>query len=346
MSNQIDNDAKIIADSNWGFGGHKIVRNSSGHIYVVQINDSGYLELHKSTDDGDTWSNITTFNDAITIIHPCIDVDGNDNVYITYCYGASSPYTMKLKKVTPANVITTPVTETIYFETKTPNSYVRAYDDTVHLVWIENTYDLSTESVDIISQISSDYGVSFSSNIDYNLTTTHLAMDEYQPIIGLDLDSSYNIAVAVYYPNYYHMIKFLPNGTFISDTQMTGALDATVQRGSDFVLNKNDEIWNAFFYYSSYQWRIKTYNDGSHLNLAEIVTSFKPGNMVIGCDNDNNIYIYYTKTDEKLYLRKYISDTDTWEAEVTVTTGDGMRPSCELHVLPGKSFIHYTFFSD
>ncbi len=58
-----------------------IARTSSGDIWVVYDNSSGYLSLAISSDNGDTW-NVYYFN--IKADNPVIFADSQDNIYIFY----------------------------------------------------------------------------------------------------------------------------------------------------------------------------------------------------------------------------------------------------------------------
>ena len=71
----------------------------------------------------------------------------------------------------------------------------------------------------------------------------------------------------------------------------------------------------------------------------------KSGMLSLGIDGDYNVYIFYVKYSyEKCYMKKY--NGSTWESEIAITTGDGLRPSCEQHSLLSASKLNFVFYTD
>ena len=69
------------------------------------------------------------------------------------------------------------------------------------------------------------------------------------------------------------------------------------------------------------------------------------GSSSIGVDEDDNVYVYYTKTsDEKTYYRKYDAGEASWETETELIADANVRINTEKHVLAGSTKLHYVYY--
>jgi hypothetical protein len=118
-------------------GGKQIVRTSDGTLYasIVRSGLTNYLEMWKSTNDGDTWTEQDSANSPFTSDYlngPSIAVDSNDFIHIIYSLSFDGPTSSSIKYTTFSTIVdqwnvgSPPVVEEI--EADTVNSDIFSQD--------------------------------------------------------------------------------------------------------------------------------------------------------------------------------------------------------------------------
>jgi hypothetical protein len=347
MANQIDNDSKIISARVEGFGSPSIVRVTGGRIYVAHIIDSGELEVHYSDTNGASWTLDETFTEASNIDMPCIVAYSDTDIALAYSFSTdTNVYTIKVK-VRDNGAGTW---SEVYNATSLDSNYIIKPNLTVnknltsrlHLMFITN--DGST--IDIRHDKTDDKGSSWAGITTKNLATGSTSSYYYRNY-SLDSDPSsgdlyffYHYSLGIFYID-----RFNSSGTY----QSTISVSAGSFIGGCGVVTSENRKWLVTLtsgYLRIWETLLTSGTlSTSSLNISSI--GVLSGNICCGVDGNDNLYVFYTKSaDEKTYSRKYNADSAAWEDEVTLTSGDGLRVSCEQHILPGTEFIHYIFYSD
>ena len=351
MANLIDNDAYELTPDRAGYSGYpNIVRDSNGRIYVAHVNISGYLEIHYSDNEGRNWTLDTTFTDDTDIRCPCLCIDSNDNLYISFTYVVTywTSFTAKVKKRTYA----TGSWSEIRSKTGQPSldffmkSFIAinrcsTYPDRLHFFWVYS----SGASDSIIANEYSDNGGS-----SWSATNTKLVNN--CRIIGFALDTlavngfilfytASNVTPGgdTYYPRTY---SYTHAGAYWDVREI-----ATDMEGLCGILDEDDYDWLIFITTTDvyvYKSTLPGQAYAQSLNFSEVI---KPGSVCISTDESKNIYIFYTKnTDSNLYMRKYSNSESSWKSEVALSSvSDGLNPSCEKRVLPGSEIVSHVYYN-
>lgn len=345
MANQIDTDSKIIGARTEGFGYPSIVRAVGGRIYAVHINDSGELEVHLSDNDGVDWTLDETFSEATDIDMPCIVAYNDTDIAVAYSFAtAADVYTVKVKMRENAGGTWSEVYSAAALDCnyiiKPQLTVNKNLTSRLHLMYITNT----GASVDTNNDFSDNKGVAWNGVTQENLFGASTA-----DWINYSLDSdsiSGNIYMTLYKDegtDYMHLYEFDSDGAYVnvctSPVAVIGACGAVASGNKRWTAYAS-----AFYVYAVYKTGANTGTLGT-ISLS-VTTVILEGSLSMGIDGNDNVYILYTKSDEIAYLRKYDADSDTWGDETAITSGDGLRASCEQHLLPGTEFLHYVFYSD
>jgi len=334
MANQIDTDAKVIAGDNYGFGHPAICRLSNTVMLAAHINQSDELEIHKSIDNGLNWTLKKSLPNAsgcfnFVVINPsraAIVYQKNNNEFEVWVdYGdAGENWSNKLD-------LTTGILSN--------NKALLLYDSNLgrlHIIWQGTSY--------FYGKYSDNNGV------DWTIWTSSSLSDNLADV-DINLSNNY-IYVSHFYGattnNYYYWYDSF--GTYKGNTGNLGTAGNTYY-------DKNlaiDSAGNRYFAY------VRNNTSGGyekleiHRNEGSATILFYPGVGVpiivkgstsIGIDEDDNVYVYYTKTsDEKTYYRKYDAGTATWEAEVELIADANVRINTEKHVLAGSNKLHFCYY--
>ena len=347
MVNQIDNDSKIIGARVEGFGYPSIVRVTGGRIYVMHIINSGELEVHYSDNNGTSWTLDETFTEANSIDMPCIVAYSDTDIAVAYSFStATNVYTIKVKMREHAGG----TWSEIYNATALASTYIIKPSLTVnkniitrlHLMYITN----DGTDIGIRHDKTDDKGSSW-----VGITTKNLysgTNSYYYRNYSLDSDLSSGDLYFFYHEtrlNYFNAYRYNSSGVYQSIINFSA--NAPFIGGCGVVTSVNRKWFVTLIsgYLRVYETLLTT-GTLSTISL-NIIIGVLDGHICCGVDGNDNLYVLYTKSaDEKAYLRKYDADSATWGNEVTLTSGDGLRASCEQHILPGTEFMNYVFYSD
>lgn len=347
MANQIDNDSKIISARVEGYGYPQIVRATGGRIYVTHFNDAGELEIHYS-DNETSWTLDETFfaGTAIDPDMPCLVAYSDGDIALAYSYSTGSDYTIKVHIRNHSTGNWTEVKEV----TSIPNNYTvkpllhinRNLSSRLHLMYIQN----NGSSIDAKHYSTDNKGSSWASVVSSNLMSGGVGSVYYRNY-SLDSDASTgDLYLWCHSSNtgQGYINRFNSTGTYQSQL----ADSAGTFQGICGLITSGNKKWTAMIVYNDIRvyYNTSTYGTFGTQSLMFDITDALDGHICMGSDGDDNLYLIYAKTDEKAYMRKYTADTATWSSEIALTTGDGLRPSCEQHMLAGESAIHYTYYSD
>ena len=333
MADQIDVDAKIIAGDEYGFLHPTIVRHSNGDLFAGHINDSGYLEIHKSTDDGVNWTNIKTFTHA-SLIGFCLTINKTDGLlFVGYSRsGYKYMYKCVLSTVTWSTIFETAITWLyrmliIYADGRLWQFYDKTVSGIFHNSSTDNGANWGSDTETGFSQAKNIRGV------DYNSNTTQ-------------------VDLIVISTNDLKMYKFnnSTGGYSAWETIFSGSESGT--RDIDLVVDTVGNKWSIFRYRSGASggdYCVVVYkNNGLSLTIFnnEATDPLITGGISIGIDGDDNVYAYYTKSsDEKLYYRKYDSLGASWGAETLFEATANNKVCCEKHSLVSDTFLHLVYYT-
>lgn len=333
MANQIDNDAKVFGERGSGYSSPGVIRTSSGRIYVGHYNLSGELEIHYSDNNGDTWTLDVTFTET-DIDYLSFAVSSTDDVFVSYCQGNESPVNIIIKK---RDSSTGTWSEILDEEVSSgPQQPILLYNNTnnrLYIFWC-------ISGVSINSRYSDDNGSTWNAVNSANSSIYHVlysgdirASDD---MIILSFADS-NLRSRVYLFNLSGTLAPAPYSLHydtVYDSAAGGNKTVSLSDGTVFTAAIRDDN-DMYVYFGS-----------TRQDDVGAIPNVKLGNLSVGVDNSDNIYVFYTKTDNKCYYIKYDAGTSSWVSEVELTTGDGLRPACEQHSIMGSSSLHITYFSD
>ena len=341
MATIIDNDAITQGETELGFSHPAIIRCSSNLMFVGHINSSNELEIHKSTDGGETWTLNHTFTDLAGYNSFClVPIDSttagvvytSDNDHWKFYKTSDSGASWVLKKEYDAS----------------------GYD--VKKVFV--SYNVNSNLLDIFwgyygsgkyylkCYYSSDKGESFSySYYDYSGSSLFFydvdkietgGSKKFYTLYSSDSNKA-NLKVKPFTYSFGSLLyNFSESGYIYHNAQIV-----TDSTGNDYIIYIKRNTSN------SKEQLIVRKNGGSEIVLYDPDTShiLVNGSLSIACDNDDNIYVYYTKkSDEKTYYKKYNAGTSQWESEVKFIDVINNRINTEKHVLAGSSRVNYIFY--
>jgi len=338
MATIIDDDAITQGETELGFSHPAIIRCSSNLMFVGHINSSNELEIHKSTDGGETW----------TLNHTFTDLGG----YNSFCL-------VPIDSTTAGVVYTSDSTHWKFYKTSdSGTSWVlkkEVSDQGYSIDKVLVSYNVNTNKLCIFHHrrtsflircfYSSDKGESFNSTY-LSSPTPHFLYDidkietgdvTFYMLFSSD-SSKANLIVKEFKSTYFgnSIYTFSESGYIYHNAQIV--IDSGGNKYIIYIKRNTSTLKEQL---------IVRKNGGSEIVLYDPDTShiIVNGSISIACDNDNNIYVYYTKkTDEKTYYRKYNSGTDIWESEVKFIDVINNRINTEKHVLAGSSRVNYIFY--
>lgn len=334
MANQIATNSKVIGGTDEGFGHPAICRLSTTVMLAAHINESDELELHKSINDGVAWTLKKTLSNA------------------SGCFNLISMTSTKAGLVYQKNSNEFEV----WVSTDSGDTWTNKLDITSMMSDAEARliYNGSLGRLYLTHRATtatSDYMVKYSDNDGASWTDgVTLVSWIYNPV-DIDINPINNyIYIPVWfstvYRNYIWIFDSVGTQTSIPDY---GAV------GNEYH-DKNlaiDSTGNWYFaYVRRYTSTSKEYltvrkNGGSETDLYAPDTDniIIKGSSSIGIDEDDNVFVYYTKTsDEKTYYRKYDAGTSTWEAEVELIAVANNRINTEKHVLALSNKLHFVYY--
>lgn len=357
MATLIDNDALDLGVVDSGYGQPGVVHNASlAAVFSAQVNSTGNLEIYKSTDDGISWTLDTTFTDSINIKMFSFADSPRGDIFVAFSYTtATDVYTIKVKKRaydtgTWSEVLSETNLDCTNFPLKPLITWNRFESNRLHIFWISHAS--STSSGDIYNQYSDNYGSSWTNGSSYPHSIVY--GDNNYTIDSMDTSPTDGKVVV------YHRLviggvplaelEFSSVGLVGSNTFLPNGLNKN-NKGSSAVIDSNNNRWVLLFYSTVSAVYTLEVIDRSGSDDITIYTGASEyiykGNLCIGRDTEDNIYVFYTKkSDDKCYYRKYNLATTTWEAETALTAGEGLRPACVQHQALGSSKLFTTFYTN
>ena len=338
MATIIDNDALTQGETELGFSHPTIIRCSSNLMFVGHINNSNELEIHKSTDGGQTWSLNHTFSDLSGYNLFCLVPIDSTMAGVLY---TSDTDHWKFYRTTDSG--TTWTLEKERDDSGYPQEkIVVSYNLNANLLVIFHSRGGSSPG--LYAHYSTDKGDNFiyasnlSSKLLYDVDKNESGSTAKFYIIHTTASDKSNLVVTEFKTSSWgnNIYTFSETGYIYHNAQIV-----TDSAGNTYIIYVKRNTSN------SKEQLIVRKNGGSEVVLYNPDTShiLVNGSLSIACDNDDNIYVYYTKkSDEKTYYRKYNSGTDTWESEVKFIDVVNNRINTEKHVLAGSSKVNYIFY--
>jgi|GEM_PF-3981682 len=339
MANQVDNDVKVIGNENiYGWGQQHILSISTGtRLYTSFINESNEVEVQYSADGGGTWTPDTSFAETSPyFISMCRSE--LDDIFVSYVANATGTRTMKVKKRDHTSGAWSEVLSGTQGGTYPPHpliTYNRVLNR-LHYFWL---YDTGVY-VFIENKYSDNYGSTWTSG---TLRTQHSGLVDHK-LYGIDTHPvTGKVYLFLHTTNslYFVVEKFSPVGVW--EIRDQAGPDAITKAGS-FVI---DSLGNNIIFYSRLQgsnYYLTILKAG--VSQSEVVygstKTILEGACAVGIDGSNNIYAFYTKTDNKLYYKSTLNGY----VEAALTVNNGVRASCEQRSLPASTKLNYIFSSN
>jgi hypothetical protein len=337
MAHLIDNDALLLGANVSDFGARHIVRLSEEEVRTIHINDSGNLEVHKSTDSGVNWTLMTTFTPVSgSLSYPSICKYDSTTFVVAWVEGVGTNYDVKVKmcasevwtdiltwSFTDIGAITIPIPAITFNKTALGRLHIFVpHHATTNIVTIKNKY-------------TDNFGGLWTDGTNYAGGTRTAPC----PIHDIASRSDTGI-VTIGFRNYtaqpYKFYHFTSVGVWSSETNKS----------------MNSSINGASCAYDSANILRYAVIDNSPLGTIRLwddtfwVSGCLEGMIALGIDGADNVYVFYTKTDEICYYKKWTKIGATWGSEVQLTTGDGQKIKCEQNAIPSSPYLHLVYFSD
>jgi hypothetical protein len=356
MASIIDTDAKAIGEDWRGFGQNQIISlTSSNRLYAGHINESNLLEIHYSDDAGLNWTQEFTFGETVDSYTFSLCKSELDDVFVHFYNGVgTATRTQYVKKRDHTTGTWSNVLTNTNMTTLITSNHVGAmchYNRNINRLYVIYFYSYGSGGGHILlaGQYSDDKGATWSGQVNiYDQGTSGSAYSVY--LWGIDSDintgnltvllgtntTSYGIAVARVINS---SLAYLSAEATPGNYYVYGGGVVVDSSGNRYVLEYHDDgfgnNYNLFIYRSNTRTTLVT-------NTTE---ALQRGYFSIGCDNSDNIYVFYVKhSDNKCYYRMRNVGTGTWGSEIALATG-GFRPSCNQHSKPSTNKLNFVFCS-
>jgi len=336
---QIDNDASIVVfdlstPHSW------ICSDDDGNYWTIFHNTSNYVEIHKSEDDGATWSHKKTltesdFSSGMSFPMSSIQIvnlKGQDKVYITliknddiwgWLINTSTDIGQKDLDNESLSIATACKIEVRWdsFNSKLKIGYGRTDDEIVYLKTINLSGGFSDESTGSVHHGGNrgySYCIDSSGNIFYN---------------GMAISAGS-----------YNLVKKFGTGTYKTLGIGNQEYDFT-----NLVCDHNNKIIVGCVY-SNYLHIFRITNDLStiEINNANYNLGFTPSSCFVTVDGSNNIYFVYTNpSDDEAYSIKYDVDSSSWDSPLKISSdANGILVTPELRPSIDSDKILVTYQSN
>lgn len=357
MANLIDTDAKTIAERNEGFGHPSICRVSGGRIYTAHILDSGNLEIHYSDDTGSSWTLDTTFSPNsgnINIDMFSFVISDLDDIFLTYCEDEGLDYyTLKVLKRdhisgTWSEILEENTIQNVGTILQPLINWNRYESNRLHIFWQRHLDAAGSWEVDIYNKYSDNYGSSWTNGgdypkvLEYNSDIQCTSDIDTDPVTGDVYILRYRTAAYIKL----HQIKYNSIGTYQNNTDIGANLRK--HYGAKIVITDTGDIWIAKYGEVSNWYDAIIYKNGVQslvFGNVQFSDSIKRGMFALGLDGDNNIYLFFTKSDDKAYYYKYDNDSSSWGSETSLTAGEGLRIGSEKFSLIVSDKLHVVYYT-
>lgn len=353
MSVNISQNENIQAPNYSGFGQQRIVQTPGGDLFACQISSSSAIEVYRSTDGGITWNINTTISSLTAPFQLSLCISPAGDVFL--CFTNNSEYINVYRRNSStaawSNVLT-------YQQAGMTNGHpvpalitYNRYINRLHLVWAMNHPAVDNSYYNFNHKYSDDYGASWVDGTGNNVAggTTYTTAPGLLGLTTSPVDGKIYLSGSPY-PRFNEIYSWDANGGswFRENTSYD------YQYGAGICVAADNEWYSLRYYHrsSSYNMSIQVRNSTSNILNYSLGApeTLHLGELAIGCDNDSNVYIFYTLTvDGACYYRKYTKLTGTWSDEAVFSkdalgnTIVGRRPSCVLNPISGSDKLHVLF---
>jgi len=341
MPVQIDTDELIQAANNSGYGQQHIIETATGIIYAVQINSSNVIEVKVSSDGGSNWSEDTTFSGLSAPFCMSFCKSELDDIFLCYCHNNTTYVVNKRdhtsgtwSQVANGTLDLLGCQAMICYSRFTPRLYIMI---------------TANAAPYFLMRYSDDYGSSF--------TTVNIGGP------GSGAKAIYGVDTHPITGNIYTVIKAAAGGTsgyvtwicsalgtgLASEGALTVSSAPAGQLGGALALDSAGNRWRLIYYLLSGNYRLRVDKNGSSSFDTSYSTTdtLNHGQLAIGIDNKDNVYIFYVKTADSIcYYQKYDAVAATWGAETPLSVAVGVRPSCVQIVKSGGTKLRILYTAD
>lgn len=361
MSIQIDNDELVQGEDLYGFGQQHIVETLDGKLYTAQINSLGYIEVHVSTNNGVTWNQDTVFDDVINPRQLTLDTSNANDIFLSYVQNLNTAVVKR--KHSSTGVWSTVFTHNRQSNSGLPISAMIYYSKTASklFIFIQSNFRNTTA------------GPTFNNFYNYSSDDFGSTWSDIQGAYG---ESNTTTAGAIFgiveRTNMSHICIFRHPDN-VGSSALGGLISLVDFNGATVTSNANVRAYGVtggccVKGLDSYFIRIRKYS--THGNIISVfrfntgttyVTELKSfsfgttfpvalGEWSASCDNQDNIYIFYTKSaDGYCYFKKYNPITNAFTDEAVFSKDNegnpiiGRRPSCMQTVINSGNKIHIIY---
>ena len=335
MAHTIDTDAKVIAGDDYGFGHPSICRLSTTIMLAGHINESNELEIHKSTNDGVNWTLKKTLTNASTFFQ--LIPMTSTKAALVYLKNANE--------------------FEVWITTDAGENWTNKLDITIGVDSNDKAvllYNIALGRLYIFSHMQVADGYTYNQYSDDD-GDTWTGTQQGSFGVSETVDGDINVINNEIYVSYFlanpasnWAVRFNSIGGYLAYFNYGSANNT--YHDKNFAI---DSQGNRYFTYvrkdtSNWEYFQVHKNEGTQttlFNTGAPGTLIVKGSSSIGIDEDDNVYLYYTKnSDEKTYYRKYDALTSTWETEVELITVVNNRINTEKHVLGGSDKLHFVYY--
>lgn len=341
MANQIDTDAKVIGENALGFGQQHVLAIGTT-LYAVKITDTNTIEVHKSTDSGANWTVDTTFSSLTNPVSLSLCKSEQGDLFLGFVHNTSYVIVKRKHYSTGTWTEVYNTSHTVGADSAGQHALVVYSKTQTRLYLLYNSGDSN-----VYNKRSDDYGGTWSTATKTNFGSAG------SPELRL-----YSACTAPNGNMYYLLWSNLIAQVFtkiINADGSNGSTEGNITNtlanfyGGEMAIDSSSNRWRIWYYISGGNYYLKVDKNASEslsVNYSTTDTIYK-GMLSIGIDGANNVYIFYTKkTDGKCYYRMFTNSTSTWGSETALTSGDGLRPSCEQVSLPSSNKLNVIYFTN
>ena len=367
MPNQIDNDCTILGGVVQGYGQQQILSLSgSTRLYSGHINASNLIEIRYSDDGGVTWTWDTTFSEAAESMNFSMCRSDLDDIFVCF-WNTSSGQTKNVfvkKRDHTAGTWSTPLTQVCGVQNVAERLdamiVFNRNINRLHLIVTIHSYGFGY--LGIYGNYSNDYGTTWIWNGNFSGASVAPAL-----IYQYTSTSSYPYSCYLWGVD----TSVITGQIFITWATTYSTQLYTTRCNADHTANTNlwsyamggqgygggcnvtDNVGNNyacvnFYDYSYAVYRTRVYLNSGTLSLdinwggTQIVVT---GQVCIGVDSSNHVYLFYTKVADGLCYYRYFNGS-TWGTETALVGVHGSRPSCELHSKPSSAYLQVSYISN
>jgi len=330
---QVDTDALVIGGIDSGYGQKHVCRTPAGisstFVFVGHITTGNNLEIHRSVNGGANFSLLKTITGPIQE-HFSLCCDASGYLYVIYTSGSASSWHIKVDRWLFNSATFTNVYDKSITMVDQPYGLIchnRNILNRIHLFFT----NYKVEGKTIFSDYSNDHGETW--NGETENTATRL-INYYLWCIDTDPTNGKIYVGSRGNNGFFYVRRFTPTGTY--DALGYGGLPNVT--GADCVV---DSLGNVYFTVIRSDNYFTTYKNNINI-ISESSSTVINGQLTMGVDGSDNIYIFYCKAGDVIYYRKY-NGTSWTITETSYATGSRI-PSCDkvAHTSDNKLKVTYT----